>query len=542
MYTSLFDNLRFLVDQTLNQLYQADSLLEEFSEKKIDKVTSNEDYIDNLKVTIENECFSVIHNRSLSRRDIDKIRSINVIGTNVERIADYVVNIADQTRYLINFSFLRQFGHKVFVEKIEGALTAVIEVLKADDLSKALDICKVEYEIDLAYKTYFDQLMEMFQTAEHHEDLITAIFIFRYFERIGDSILNIGEALIFAILGDRIKIRHFEALEQNIANPEFGGDISQITTDPILGSRSGCRISKVKKDEGPDSKEQGIFKEGSREKIHSEYENILKWRSVSEDLPPKVYGYLEKDDKASMLVECLPGRTFDQVLIDEDSRTFEHAMKLFIETVFSSWTSTISDNPRSAGYSAQLESRIESVENIHPYFFRGEMKIGGKVVHSTRDLVKRMVEKETGLEPPFSVLIHGDFNLNNVIYNDFEDRMHYIDLYRSRMLDWIQDASVCLVSAFRIPVFKGYIRERINFFIHTMYQRFTRFARENSDTSFEARLAFALARSFFTSTRFTYNKKFAREMFNRSEYIMEKLASYEGDWENFRITDSVLFY
>mgnify|MGYP006285459159 FL=1 len=542
MYTSLFDNLRFLVDQTLNQLHQADSLLEEFSEKKIDKVTSNEDYIDNLKVTIENECFSVIHNRSLSRRDIDKIRSINVIGTNVERIADYVVNIADQTRYLINFSFLRQFDHKVFVEKIEGALTEVIEVLKADDLSKALDICKVEYELDLVYKTYFDRLMEMFQTAEHHEDLITAIFIFRYFERIGDSILNIGEALIFAILGDRIKIRHFEALEQNIANPEFGGDISQITADPILGSRSGCRISKVKKDEGPDSKEQGIFKEGSKEKIHSEYENILKWRNVSENLPPKVYGYLEKDDKASMLVECLPGRTFDQVLIDEDSRTFDHALKLFIETVFSSWTSTISNNPRSAGYAAQLESRLDSVENIHPYFFRDEMEIGGKIIHSTRNLVKKMVEKEADLQPPFSVLIHGDFNLNNVIYNDFEDRMHYIDLYRSRMLDWIQDASVCLVSAFRIPVFKGYIRERINFFIHTMYRRFTRFARENGDNNFEARLAFALARSFFTSTRFTYNKKFAKEMFNRSEYIMDKLASYEGDWENFRITDSVLFY
>ncbi len=542
MYTTLLDNLRFLVDQTLNQLHQADSLLEEFSEKKIDTITSNEDYIDNLKVTIENECFSVIHNRSLDRRDIDKIRSINVIGTNVERIADYVVNIADQTRYLINFSFLRQFDHGVFVEKIESGLTTVIEVLKTDDLSKALDICKVEYEIDLAYKTYFDRLMEMFQTAEHHEDLITAIFIFRYFERIGDSILNIGEALIFAILGDRIKIRHFEALEQNIANPEFGGDISRITTDPILGSRSGCRISKIKKNEGPDSKEQGIFKEGSREKIHSEYENILKWRSVSEGLPPKVYGYLEKDDKASMLVECLPGRTFDQVLIDEESRTFEHALKLFIETVFSSWTSTISNNPQPAGYAAQLENRIESVENIHPYFFRDKMEIGDKVIHSTRNLVKTMVEKEADLQPPFSVLIHGDFNLNNVIYNDFGDKMHYIDLYRSRMSDWVQDASVCLVSAFRIPILKGYIRERINFFIHTMYHRFTRFARENGDNSFEARLAFALARSFFTSTRFTYNKKFAKEMFNRSEYLMDKIASYEGNWQDFRIKDSVLFY
>ncbi len=542
MFDNLLDNLRFLLDQTRDQLRKADSLLSEFSDKKVNGISSKEDYIDNLKVTIENECFSVIHNRPISKRDIDKVRSIQVIATNVERIADFIVNIADQTRYLINFSFLRQFDHRVLVEKIESSLSTVIEVLRTEDLSKALDICKAEYEIDLIYKNYFDRLMEMFKTAEHHEDLVTAIFIFRYFERIGDSVLNAGEALIFAILGDRIKIRHFEALEQNIVGTEFNGDISQISADPILGSRSGCRISKVKKEDDPDAKEQGIFKEGSLKKIHSEYENILKWQSISERLAPKVYGYLEKDDKASMLVECLPGRTFDQVLIDEDRHTFETALHMFVDTLFAIWEKTLAQKERHAGYAAQLSERAESVENIHPYFFREEMAIDDNPIYSTNRLIEKLVEKEAGLSAPFSVFIHGDFNLNNVIYNDYEDIIHYIDLYRSRLSDYIQDASVCLVSAFRIPVFKGYIRERINLFIEEMYGRFRSFAETHEDTTFNARLAFALARSFFTSTRFSLNKTFAKDMFARSEYIMDKIVSFEGRWEDFKLKPSVLYY
>ncbi|MFO7753838.1 MAG: PhoU domain-containing protein [Desulfobacteraceae bacterium] len=542
MHDNLMDNMRFLVDQTLLQLDEVDSLFNDFSEEKVNRITSKEDYIDNLKVLIENECFSIIHHNPLAKRQMDKIRSIHVIAINLERIADYIVNIADQTMYYINLSYLTRFDHRVFVEKIKSGLLTLLTVLREDDLSKALDICKIEYEIDLIYKEYFDSLMELFNTGERHEDLITSIFIHRYFERIGDSILNIGEALIFAIIGDRIKIRHFEALEQNITGTEFGGDIFDITAEPILGSRSGCRISRVRKETGSDTKEQGIFKEGDRKKIHSEYENILKWQRIREDLTPKVYGYLEKEGKASMLVECLAGKTGDRIVLEESGETLETLETLLCDTVVHCWRDTLKREEKNAGFGLQMQERADYVDYTHPDFFRKEMAPGQKQALSTRQLICRLTEIEKDLPAPFSVFIHGDFNLNNIIFNQTEGRIHYIDTYRSCMSDYVQDASVCLVSAFRLPVFKGEGRDRINRFIRDMYRCFEGFAAESGDPTFEARLSLALARSFFTSTRFALNNKFAREMFSRSEYIMDEIASYTGSWENFPFRQSVLYY
>ncbi|MBF0551315.1 MAG: hypothetical protein HQK60_12355, partial [Deltaproteobacteria bacterium] len=55
----------------------------------------------------------------------------------------------------------------------------------------------------------------------------------------------------------------------------------------------------------------------------------------------------------------------------------------------------------------------------------------------------------------------------------------------------------------------------------------------------------ALARSFYTSTRFELNKEFAREMYLRAHFLMEKVAGYGaagGSWPDFVFPLSVLYY
>jgi len=72
-----------------------------------DKVVSRDDYIDNLKNIVEDACYSRIHSaRGLSKRDIDRIRGLQIISANLERIADYCVNIAGQMRYLKDLTVL----------------------------------------------------------------------------------------------------------------------------------------------------------------------------------------------------------------------------------------------------------------------------------------------------------------------------------------------------------------------------------------------------------------------------------------------------
>jgi hypothetical protein len=94
-----------------------------------------------------------------------------------------------------------------------------------------------------------------------------------------------------------------------------------------------------------------------------------------------------------------------------------------------------------------------------------------------------------------------------------------------------------------MPIFDSAHRERLNNVIKQFYGFAKGFALKHEDETFEARLAFALARSFYTSTRFELNFPFAKEMFNRSMFLLEKIHHYRGgDWKRFALPEDILYY
>jgi hypothetical protein len=149
---------------------------------------------------------------------------------------------------------------------------------------------------------------------------------------------------------------------------------------------------------------------------------------------------------------------------------------------------------------SQLMDRLPSIRQVHPAFFRMFQTLGGTSVISTQSLIKDCQKLEAGLAAPFTVLIHGDFNINNMVYDHAQQAVKYIDLYRSRDFDYVQDASVFLVSNFRVPIFERSLRTRLDWVIEEFYSFVSDFARDNKDTTFEARMAFALARSSNSTT------------------------------------------
>ena len=107
----------------------------------------------------------------------------------------------------------------------------------------------------------------------------------------------------------------------------------------------------------------------------------------------------------------------------------------------------------------------------------------------------------------------------------------------------MKDISVMLVSNFRLPIFDQAIRERLNWAMDSLYRFAAGFALENDDHLFQARMAMAMARSFFTSTRFELNVPFAKEMFHRARYLLERIAAHEGkDWNEFQLPTTILHF
>ncbi len=542
---NILENFRFLVIETENQVKLTYGLLSDYRPKLLEKIDSKDDYIDNLKTTVENDCFSRMQSlggaENLERRN--QVRAIHIMAVNLERIADYCVNMGRQTHYLTSMDFLLRYDYKSMFAEIQRALSRISDVMENRDLAEALIICRSEFNLDRLYKENFDQIMAELKGGHEAGDLVTTIFIFRYLERIGDALLNVGEALIFAIIGDRIKIRQFDALQKTLSDSGFAGALSDIDFHSIWGSRSGCRISKVSRKRPSGFKAQGIFKEGALKKIKQERENIERWEGLFPKLVPQVFGYHEKAGSASMLVEFLSGCTLDQVILTEHPEVVRNVLYILEQTLQEVWRRTRRPGPFPTDYMRQLRSRLSSVYRVHPYFNRGHQQIGDHAIPSSMSLIEACEAAEAELPAPHSVLIHGDFNTNNIVYNGAEQRINYIDLYRSREADYVQDASVLLVSHFRLPVFDDDLRERLNAVTRHLLGRYVELAREQADPTFQARMALALARSFYTSIRFELNFVFAREMFLRSLYLMESVANHRGrPWTDYRLPKEILIY
>lgn len=548
-FKGLNDNFHFLVLEIKNQISHTYAFLNSPDPELQDKIISKDDHIDNLKNIVENDCFArIVSESGTTQQELNTIRAMQTIAVNLERIADFCVNIVRQVHYLSSYNFLHNFDYAEMIADISYAIELLIPALKEKDLSKALDLCRTENNLDQMYQTQFEQIMEELKDERNAPgNLITILFISRYFERIGDSLLNIGEAIIFSIIGEKIKINQFQALQKTLSNSGFNASVSDFDFSMIWGTRSGCRIGRVEnKADLKEKFQNSIFKEGQLKKIAREKENLDTWESIFPALVPKVFGF-EQDpaqDKASLLLELIPGCTLEETILATDRETLENAVFVFQETLMEIWKTTQKKEAVQTDFTRQLMDRQESVLQIHPFFKDQSKHINSCPIPSFQELVQGAARKEAeALPAPFQVFIHGDLNVNNIVYSHTEQKIHFIDLHRSRYYDYVQDISVFLISNFRLPVFDPEIRARIKRTMLSLLNCSRGFAAQENDWSFEFRLALAVARSLFTSTRFELNNEFSREMFLRSRYLLQKVLSVATqDILDFRFPEEVLFY
>lgn len=546
-FGSLYDNFQFLLIEVKNLATNTFDFLNDPSPELFQSITTKDDAVDNLRNMVENACFEQIissTNGSLSKRDVNNIRAMQTIAVNLERIADFCVNIVRQVQYLTDTSFLYSFNYEGMLTEILDTLAEIDPALKEKELSKALTICRAENHLDQMYKTHFDRVMaELKEGRSDPGNYITILFIVRYLERIGDSLLNIGEAILFTILGEKIKINQFQALQQTLNQPDMQSSFSDVNVQFIWGSRSGCRIGRVEDKKERFQVQDSIFKEGSRQKIKEEKENLIRWEEAFPGLVPKIFNYFEHetDDQASMLVELLPGCTLDEAVLTTDWDTLLNAAFILEETLQEVWDTTTRPEPVQTNFMQQLNSRLGAVKQVHPSFERRSSRVGSNQIYSTRELMTLCTAVEDEVQAPFSVLIHGDFNINNIVYNHTRQKVHFIDVHRSRPFDFVQDISVFLVSNYRIPIFSKDKRDRLNWMIQRMFLFAKSYAGDRGDTLFDIRLALAVARSLYTSTRFELNSSFSRDMFLRAHYLLDKVVNHrDRPWSAFSFPERIL--
>ena len=125
------------------------------------------------------------------------------IATDIERIADFAVNIGKATIRIGNAPFLQPMVYlKEMSDITNNMLKLSLEAFTDADTVKAKIVADMDDKVDELFGQTIQELMKMnFQNPEHLAQISQLSFTARYLERAADHVTNISEHIFYLVKG-----------------------------------------------------------------------------------------------------------------------------------------------------------------------------------------------------------------------------------------------------------------------------------------------------------------------------------------------------
>lgn len=533
------ENLHFLCAEIDGQLLQLEAFFKEPTTARARRIMDRAGYAHNLKTRIHAACVRQMANTGKNNRRHLTLRSLEFVATDLQRLANLARQSLRHIERIDTFETLAPQRYPMIVRSVRKGVGKIENAFFGNDSEEAIEIGELQKKIEADYRKLFKAYTrDMSNPKLRPADIANSLLVAGEFQRMGDSLQSISEALISANIGQAVNLERYFALQSIMSDLDGTGRGLKIET--IAETRSGSSISALKNRKTEEV--AAVFKDGEKTKVKEEREGVNSWHEIYPGLAPKILSYEKRNQSAALLIEHLPGLTFDHIVLNESPELCERALRCLSKTLKDVWKQTMTQKPSELGSMQQLTRRLEEVRRVHPEFKDTTVCFAGVKVSSLDSLIEEALKREADVSVPFSVYIHGDFNVDNIIYDPGENRVHFIDLHRSRYMDYVQDVSVFMVSNYRLQVLDRETRHRIMQASLALYRSARGFARKQDDKTFEFRLALGLARSFASSTRFIFDKQLARRMWLRARYLIEQVnACPRGKEERFRLPMKEIF-
>jgi aminoglycoside phosphotransferase len=519
------DNFRFLWIETGAQVAELRDALDQGSIDLARKVVDRSGYADNLKMRVRDGCIAAIMQTPKSSPDALMLRAVESIASDLERLTRLCRDCVRQYQTLEHTQRKKRRRHAALLSHVEQGLQLIEQAADESDTAIAVKAIKIKSRIDEDYQKLIRSCNADLRNRKDPSVVIASIFMAQRIEEMGTIIQDMGDAIISANMGQQLTADRYRSLSATVKHLRGKRKADGITIEPLAQTRSGSAISGVADVGADDDSYIAVFKDGKRRKLKEEREKVDRWNAIYPGLAPKILSFYKKQDQAALLVEHLPGQTFEQILLQDDPAMLDEAFKALKKTLRAVWRKTHAKKPVAANYMTQLAKRMDTVTNIHADFKDDGCTIAGHAVLPFDALIKACAAREAKLKNPYTVHIHGDFNFDNIIYDAQTRAIRFIDLHRSADMDFLQDVSVFMVSGYRLQALDAERRKRVNHVIADFYGFARRFAQKAEDDTFELRLALGLARSFATSTRFILDRSMAQRMMARARFLMERVVA-----------------
>lgn len=536
---SVRENLIFLLAEINAQVTALEAVLDSGSANLVQRVLDRRGYAYNLKMRIHDDCLEALRQSKKARVDIYSLRGAEAIASGLKRLSDICQDCVHQMGGLKKKDSIRQKTVGTLLRQVSSGIHLIEKAMDSDDSRLGLRVDNMSKKINRDHDRMHRAQMVRLKKTKSPEDLVAILFMLRRIRDMGEVLVDIGEAIVSARMGQPMPMDRFRFLEDALT--DLG--LRDAAVETIAETKSGSAIAGITANgRNGDAGYAAIFKDGKKGKLADERDGVENWNEVFPGLAPQIFSYKKKGQNASLLIEHLPGLTFEQLLHQDNPEALSKGIKKLTKTLAAVWDETKRKKTEPAGHMAQLRKRLDAVCQVHRDIDAGGVKICGTAVASLEDLIDRAEQLEAKVLPPFSVFIHGDFNLDNIIYDIDSGQIRFIDLHRSRYRDYVQDVAVFMVSNYRLQVFDKRTRDRIHQTVLAFYRSVADYAATNKDHTFNLRLALGLARSFITSTRFILDEGLATSMMLRGIYILERLdGQTKKSAKNFRLPIEELF-
>lgn len=178
--------------------------LKEQDAQLAERIVKDDDIADLMKLEVEDKCAKIIATQQPLAKDLRKVLAANQIATDLERMADHAVDIANVAIKLKGERYIKRL---IDIPRMSDMALAMVkkslDSYVTEDAALAAEACRADDMVD----DMRDMLMrELFTYAidmpKEMVQIINFMFVVWFLERIADHATNIGEWVIYHVTGE----------------------------------------------------------------------------------------------------------------------------------------------------------------------------------------------------------------------------------------------------------------------------------------------------------------------------------------------------
>jgi phosphate transport system protein len=183
----------------------------------VDDVISGDAAINALHIEIDDRCFKLLALHQPMAVDLRAIVAAVKINTDLERVGDLAVNIAEAVRRNLRHAPVKAL---IDIPRMAGIaqqmLRDALDAFVRRDTGLAQNVLEADDSLDALKTQVFRELLTyMLQDPHTIEPSLDLILISRHLERIGDHATNVAEDVIFMVSARDVRHAFHEAEEKD---------------------------------------------------------------------------------------------------------------------------------------------------------------------------------------------------------------------------------------------------------------------------------------------------------------------------------------